>query len=146
MILADPKPQNIDVFAGITCVAPNAAEAAGITGVAGGDDAALEAMGARLLERLHCRYAVVTRGEHGMALFGSDGERLTVPSVARAVYDVSGAGDTVIATLTLALAAGAAIEQAVELANFAAGAVVEKLGTATASAEEILALVDHARD
>ena len=146
LILADPKPQNIDVFAGITCVAPNAAEAAGITGVAAVDDAGLEATGTRLLERLHCRYAVVTRGEHGMALFGSEGERLTVPSVARAVYDVSGAGDTVIATLTLALAAGASIEQAVELANFAAGAVVEKLGTATASAEEILALVDHARD
>ena len=93
---------------------------------------------------LDCRYVVITRGEHGMALFGRDGERLEIPSVARTVYDVSGAGDTVIAVLTLALAAGAPIEQAMQLANFAAGAVVEKLGTATASAEEILALVDHA--
>jgi rfaE bifunctional protein kinase chain/domain len=145
LILADPKPQNIDIFAGITCVAPNAAEAAAVTGIAVDDDAGLEAAGARLLERLRCRYAVVTRGEHGITLFGSDGERLAVPSVARTVFDVSGAGDTVVAVLTLALAAGAAIEQAVELANFAAGAVVEKLGTATASASEILALVDHAR-
>jgi D-beta-D-heptose 7-phosphate kinase/D-beta-D-heptose 1-phosphate adenosyltransferase len=144
LVVVDPKPQNIDLFAGVTCVAPNAAETAAITGVAVDDDAGLERAGARLLERLGCRYAVVTRGEHGMALFGSAGERLTVPSVARTVYDVSGAGDTVVAVLSLALAAGAAIGQAVELANFAAGAVVEKLGTATASADEILALVDHA--
>lgn len=79
-----------------------------------------------------------------MALFGRDGERLQIPSVARTVYDVSGAGDTVIAMLALALAAGAPIEQAMQLANFAAGAVVEKLGTATASPEEILALLDPA--
>ncbi len=78
-----------------------------------------------------------------MSLFGRDGERLNVPSVARTVFDVSGAGDTVVAVLSLALAAGAPIELALHLANFAAGAVVEKLGTATASAEEILALVDH---
>ena len=87
----------------------------------------------------------MTRGEHGMALFGRAGERLQVPSVARTVYDVSGAGDTVIAMLTLALAAGAPIDRAVRLANFAAAAVVEKLGTATASADEILALVEHDR-
>jgi bifunctional ADP-heptose synthase (sugar kinase/adenylyltransferase) len=79
-----------------------------------------------------------------MALFGQKGERLKIPSVARTVYDVSGAGDTVIAVLALALAAGAAIEQAMQLANFAAGVVVEKLGTATASPEEIVALVEPA--
>jgi D-beta-D-heptose 7-phosphate kinase/D-beta-D-heptose 1-phosphate adenosyltransferase len=143
VVLADPKPQNVDLFAGVTCIAPNAHEAAAITGVPIVDDATLEAAGVRLLERLGCRYAVITRGEHGMALFGSDGERLQVPSVARTVYDVSGAGDTVIAVLALALAAGAPVERAMQLANFAAGAVVEKLGTATASAEEIVALVEH---
>ena len=104
----------------------------------------LERAGTRLIEMLDCRYAVITRGEHGMALFGSAGERLQIPSVARTVYDVSGAGDTVIAVLGLALAAGAPIEQAMQLANFAAGAVVAKLGTATASPEEILALLDPA--
>jgi rfaE bifunctional protein kinase chain/domain len=142
LVMADPKPQNIDLFAGVTCVAPNAHEAAAISGIPIVDDASLEAAGTRLLERLHCRYVLITRGEHGMALFGSEGERLQIPSVARTVFDVSGAGDTVIAVLTLALAAGADIELATHLANFAAGAVVEKLGTATASAEEILALVD----
>jgi rfaE bifunctional protein kinase chain/domain len=143
LVVADPKPQNLELFAGVTCVAPNAHEAAMAAGVPIVDDASLEAAGARLLERLKCRYVVITRGEHGMALFGRDGERLQVPSVARTVFDVSGAGDTVVAMLTLALAAGAPIAQATQLANFAAGAVVEKLGTATASAGEILALVEH---
>lgn len=144
LVLADPKPQNIALFRGITCVAPNASEAATITGVAISDDASLERAGLRLIELLDCRYAIITRGEHGMALFGRDGERLQIPSVARTVYDVSGAGDTVIAVLALALAAGAPIEQAMQLANFAAGAVVAKLGTATASPEEILALLEPA--
>ncbi len=144
LVLADPKPQNIGIFTGVTCVAPNAAEAATITGVPITDDASLERAGVRLLDVLACRYALITRGEHGMALFGREGERLAIPSVARTVYDVSGAGDTVIAVLALALSAQAPIEQAMQLANFAAGAVVEKLGTATASAEEILSLVDQA--
>ncbi len=144
LVLADPKPANIALFAGVTCVAPNVAEASTITGIPIVDDASLERAGMRLIELLDCRYAIVTRGEHGMALFGRDGERLQIPSVARTVYDVSGAGDTVIAVLGLALAAGAPIEQAMQLANFAAGAVVAKLGTATASPEEILALLEPA--
>ncbi|MBV8147519.1 MAG: bifunctional hydroxymethylpyrimidine kinase/phosphomethylpyrimidine kinase [Candidatus Eremiobacteraeota bacterium] len=142
LVVADPKPQNIDLFTGSTCVAPNAQEAALIAGIARVDDETLPLVGERLLSRLRCRYVLITRGEHGMALFGKSGERLEIPSVARTVYDVSGAGDTVSAVLTLALAAGAPIELAVQLANFAAGAVVEKLGTATASADEILALLD----
>jgi rfaE bifunctional protein kinase chain/domain len=141
IVAADPKPKNIGLFAGVTVVAPNAAEAAAATGIPLKDDASLERAGAALLAQLGCRYVVITRGERGMALFGAEGERLTVPSVARTVFDVSGAGDTVIAVLTAALAADAPVELALQLANFAAGAVVEKLGTATASPEEILALV-----
>ena len=143
LVLADPKPQNVAMFAGVTCVAPNAQEAAAATGISIVDDASLERAGAALLEQLRCRYVVITRGEHGMSLFGSQGERLDIPSVARKVFDVSGAGDTVIAVLSLALAGGAPIERAMQLANFAAGAVVEKLGTATASGDEILALIEH---
>jgi D-beta-D-heptose 7-phosphate kinase/D-beta-D-heptose 1-phosphate adenosyltransferase len=141
---ADPKPMNMELFKGVTCVAPNAQEAASASGVRIIDEISLERAGSILLERLACRYVVITRGEQGMALFGSRGERMLVPAVARTVYDVSGAGDTVIAVLTLALAADAPIELALQLANFAAGAVVEKLGTATASPDEILALVEHA--
>jgi len=143
VVLADPKPQNLPLFRGVTCVAPNAHEAAQACGFTIADDASLERAGSQLLRMLDCRYVVVTRGEHGMSLFGRDGTRLHIPSVARTVFDVSGAGDTVIAVLSLALAAGAPIELAMQLANYAAGAVVEKLGTATASADEILALVEH---
>jgi D-beta-D-heptose 7-phosphate kinase/D-beta-D-heptose 1-phosphate adenosyltransferase len=141
VVTADPKPRNMALFGGVTCVAPNAGEAADATGIAIKDDASLDRAGTALLEQLACKYVVVTRGERGMALFGADGERLRIPSVARTVFDVSGAGDTVIAVLTLALSAAAPIGLAVQLANFAAGAVVGKLGTATASPAEILALV-----
>ena len=116
-----------------------------ITGIPIIDDASLERAGMRLIELLDCRYAIVTRGEHGMALFGREGERLQIPSVARTVYDVSGAGDTVIAVLGLGARVRRADRQAMQLANFAAGAVVAKLGTATASPEEILALLDPAQ-
>ncbi|HEX8806814.1 MAG TPA: D-glycero-beta-D-manno-heptose-7-phosphate kinase [Candidatus Aquilonibacter sp.] len=143
LVLADPKPQNLDLFTGVTCVAPNVHEAEMACGFKITDDATLERAGAQLLERLRCKYVVITRGEHGMSLFGSQGERLDIPSVARKVFDVSGAGDTVIAVLSLALAGGASIERAMQLANFAAGAVVEKLGTATASDDEIIALIEH---
>jgi rfaE bifunctional protein kinase chain/domain len=143
LVLADPKPQNVSMFAGVTCVAPNVHEASAATGIPIGDSASLERAGAALLAQLQCRYVVITRGDAGMSLFGANGARLDVPSVARKVFDVSGAGDTVIAVLALALAAGAPIERAMQLANFAAGAVVEKLGTATASADEIIALVEH---
>jgi rfaE bifunctional protein kinase chain/domain len=145
IVLADPKPQNLDIFTGVTCVAPNVHEAETATGVKITDEKSLEAAGVRLLRRLKCRYVVITRGEHGMALFGRNGERLSVPSVAHTVYDVSGAGDTVIATLAVALSTGATIKTSMTLANYAAGAVVEKLGTATATSREILTLVRHGR-
>jgi D-beta-D-heptose 7-phosphate kinase/D-beta-D-heptose 1-phosphate adenosyltransferase len=141
VVTADPKPKNVALFAGVTLVAPNAGEASEATGIAIKDEASLERAGSELLARLDCRYVVITRGERGMALFGADGARLLIPAVAHTVFDVSGAGDTVIAVLTAALAAGAPIEQALQLANFAAGVVVEKLGTATASPDEIVALV-----
>ncbi len=143
LVLADPKPQNLDIFSGVTCVAPNEHEAADASGIRITDDSSLVRAGKKLLERLKCKYVVITRGEHGMSLFGAQGERFDIPSVARKVFDVSGAGDTVIAVLSLALAGGASIQNAMQLANFAAGAVVEKLGTATASGDEILALIEH---
>lgn len=145
IVLGDPKPRNLSLFTGVTCVAPNVHEAAVASGVPIVDENSLERAGASLIAQLQCRYVVITRGEHGMSLFGAHGERLHIPSVARTVFDVSGAGDTVIAVLTLALASGASIETATQLANFAAGAVVEKLGTATASSSEILALLEQDR-
>ena len=143
VIAGDPKPQNLDAFAAVDCIAPNAAEAAAASGIAVEDDRDLARAAEALLKRTGCRYVLITRGEHGMTLFSKDGRAFTVPAVARQVYDVSGAGDTVISTLTLALAVGAPIEQAVSLATLAAGVVVEKLGTATATAEEIARFAEH---
>jgi rfaE bifunctional protein kinase chain/domain len=143
VVVADPKPANLALFNGVTCIAPNAAEASSATGIAILDADSLERCGAALLAKLGCRYVLITRGEHGMSLFGTAGERVDVASVARTVYDVSGAGDTVVAVLTLALAARISAETATQLANFAAGTVVGKLGTATASPAEIVALMEH---
>jgi rfaE bifunctional protein kinase chain/domain len=145
VVIADPKPQNLAIFAGVTCIAPNVSEASRASGVAIVDSESLDRAAHALLERLGCRYVLITRGEHGMSLFGADGERFDVPAVARTVYDVSGAGDTVVAVLTLALAAQIPATTATQLANFAAGAVVEKLGTATATPPEIVALMEHDR-
>jgi D-beta-D-heptose 7-phosphate kinase/D-beta-D-heptose 1-phosphate adenosyltransferase len=131
------------MFAGVTCISPNVAEAARASGIAIVDDASLERAGRALLAMLGCRYVLVTRGEHGMSLFGSAGERVDVPAVAHTVFDVSGAGDTVAAVLTLALAAAIPADVATQLANFAAGAVVEKLGTATALPREIIDLMER---
>jgi D-beta-D-heptose 7-phosphate kinase/D-beta-D-heptose 1-phosphate adenosyltransferase len=143
IVVADPKPADVGMFAGVTCVAPNVAEAARASGIAIVDDASLERAARALLTMLGCRFVLVTRGEHGMSLFGAGVERFDVPAVARTVYDVSGAGDTVVAVLTLALAAGIPAEVATQLANFAAGAVVEKLGTATALPQEIVELMER---
>ncbi|HEV2644327.1 MAG TPA: D-glycero-beta-D-manno-heptose-7-phosphate kinase [Candidatus Elarobacter sp.] len=143
VVVADPKPANVAMFAGVTCIAPNAGEASRASGIAIVDDASLDAAARALLRMLGCRWVLITRGEHGMALFGADGARFDVPAVARTVYDVSGAGDTVVAVLTLALAAQIRAETATQLANFAAAAVVEKLGTATATPGEIVALMEH---
>jgi D-beta-D-heptose 7-phosphate kinase/D-beta-D-heptose 1-phosphate adenosyltransferase len=143
IVVADPKPDNVDLFAGVTCIAPNVGEAARAAGVPVNDDASLARAARVLLDRMGCAHVLITRGEAGMSLFGADGSRDDVPAVARTVFDVSGAGDTVVAVLTLALAAGVPIATATRLANFAAGAVVEKLGTATASPAEIIALMEH---
>jgi rfaE bifunctional protein kinase chain/domain len=139
VIAADPKPQNIDAFAGVDWIAPNVAETQTAAGVVIRTDADLARAARILMNRTRARHVLVTRGEQGMSLFSRRERPLWVPALARQVYDVSGAGDTVMSTLTLALAAGASVEQAVTIATLAAGVVVEKLGTATASPKEILA-------
>jgi bifunctional ADP-heptose synthase (sugar kinase/adenylyltransferase) len=90
------------------------------------------------VERARCQNVLITRGEHGLSLVGPDGEA-HYPAVAREVADVTGAGDTVIATLALSLAAGATLSEAAQLANHAAGIVVGRFGPATVSPEELLA-------
>jgi rfaE bifunctional protein kinase chain/domain len=128
-------------FRGMTAVTPNEPEVEAALGISiGHDRGKLEAAGRTLLRRLGCQAVLITRGSDGMALFERGRKPLHVPVHGTdQVADVTGAGDTVIATFTLALAAGATPAEATLLANLAGGIVVMKRGTATVSAEELLA-------
>ncbi len=140
-VLVDPKVRHFTLYRGASLVTPNQAEAEQASEVPVRDEAGLEAAGRTLLRRLRCQAVLITRGEHGMSLFPRVGRTVHIPTTAREVFDVTGAGDTVIATLALALSAGARPVEAALLANHAAGVVVGKLGTATATAAEVLAAV-----
>ena len=130
-------------FRGMTAVTPNEPEVEAALGVSiGHDQRRLEQAGRALLRRLHTQAVLITRGGDGMALFERERPPLHIPIFGSdQVADVTGAGDTVIATFTLALAAGATPAEAGRLANYAGGIVVMKQGTATASAAELVAAV-----
>jgi len=140
-IVVDPKTRLLRHFRPATVVTPNSREAMEATGIPARADEDFEAVGRRLLEILDCPYVLITRGERGMLLLKKDGASLTIPATAREVFDVTGAGDTVTATLALALAAGATMEEAALLSNRAAGVVVGKVGTATLTVQELLEAV-----
>ena len=144
-VALDPKPKRTLAFHGLDLITPNKREALQLAGVEATPHAPFPA--AEVCAKLHERYAtkhlVITLGEDGM-LLSSDGKILkTIPTAAREVYDVSGAGDTSLAGLVLALAAGASLESAAQFANAAAGVVVGKLGTATVTPKELTDYVNH---
>jgi rfaE bifunctional protein kinase chain/domain len=134
-ILVDPKGDDYSRYAGATVVTPNRAELREVVG-RWKSEADLEARAQKLRRELNLQALLLTRSEEGMTLFADDGS-WSVPAQAREVFDVSGAGDTVIATLGVAMAAGMPLRDAVALANRAGGIVVGKLGTATVSYEEL---------
>lgn len=134
-ILVDPKGDDYSRYARATVVTPNRAELREVVG-RWRSEADLEARAQKLRRELELQALLVTRSEEGMTLF-TDAGAWSVPAQAREVFDVSGAGDTVIATLGVMLAAGATLRQAVEAANRAGGIVVGKLGTATVSYDEL---------
>jgi D-glycero-beta-D-manno-heptose-7-phosphate kinase len=137
-VYLDPKVHHADYYRPITLIKPNQHEAELLVGQTIGNEQQLEEAGRKLLKKFNCPYALISRGAAGMSLF--DHERSHYfPTVARDVFDVTGAGDTVIATLAVARAGGAEMEEAVMLANHAAGIVVGKVGTATVSQSELLA-------
>ena len=146
-ILIDSR-HNLAGFRGCTACTPNESEAEQALGEPIGDDPArLEQAGRRLLERTGARGVVVTRGSRGMAVFvgGRPTDHIPIHGTDE-VADVTGAGDTVIATITLALAAGASLYEAARLANYAGGIVVMKRGTATVSRGELLRAIRHDDD
>lgn len=143
LVAMDPKPRKALAYRGFGLMTPNRAEALELAGI--DDEGGLfpaDAVCARIYERYAPRRLVVTLGAEGM-LLSEEGRVLErIPTVAREVFDVSGAGDTVVAALTLALTAGLDFPQAARFANMAAGVVVGKLGTATATPEELLAYLE----
>jgi len=139
-VLVDPKGTDFNRYRGATLLTPNMTEFELVVGRCH-SEAELISKGQQLIAELSLTALLITRSEHGMTLLRKGQEELHFPTKARAVYDVTGAGDTVIATLALAIAAGVNYEQACALANIAAGIVVAKLGTSTVSEAELMAEV-----
>jgi len=139
-ILVDPKLRNFRFYRGATVVTPNTREASEASRVPLVDGSSIEKIGDKLLKELNCKALIITRGEEGMVIFEPSQKPIYVRTEVKEVYDVTGAGDTVIGTLALALGTGARvrIQEAAKLANYAAGIVVGKMGTATTTQEALL--------
>ena len=136
-VLVDPKIPHIDYYTGVTVITPNHHEAEIATNMRVRTEEEARVSARVFRERAHCGAVLMTRGDQGMWLLGSDVEG-HLPAAAREVADVTGAGDTVIATMALALAAGATLAEAARLANEAAGIAVAKFGPATDNPTELL--------
>lgn len=139
--IVDPKPAHASFYRGAPLMTPNTKELAALTGMPAKGDDDLAAAGRTLMDQLGLQGLLVTRSEKGMALFAPDLEHRKpwlIPTEAREVFDVSGAGDTVIAVFSAAISTGADWQDAAMLANAAAGVVVGKMGTATATPAEVL--------
>jgi D-beta-D-heptose 7-phosphate kinase/D-beta-D-heptose 1-phosphate adenosyltransferase len=138
-VLIDPKLRNLNYYRPATLVTPNHHEALRMSNSEDHSDDGSHQAARAIREKLGCDAVLITRGDRGMMLLAADGQPVYVETAAREVYDVTGAGDTVIAALAGALATGATMVEAATLANHAAGIVVGKVGTATATAEELIA-------
>jgi len=138
IISVDPKEEHFKYYRGISVITPNNHEASKAVGFAIRDDATLKKAGEILLNRLNCKIVLITLGENGMAVFQKGKPMKQIPTVAQEVFDVSGAGDTVIASYTLALASGADPIESAHIANCAAGIVVGKVGIAVVTPKELL--------
>ncbi|MFQ5588144.1 MAG: D-glycero-beta-D-manno-heptose-7-phosphate kinase [Nitrospiria bacterium] len=136
-VIVDPKVNHFALYKNVTLVTPNNLEASQASGIDIQDEASLLKAGETILKKLNCQAVLITRGEQGMSLFESDGAVTHIPTDAKEVFDVTGAGDTVLSTLALALAVGAPLSEAARLANLAAGIVVGIVGTATIEREMI---------
>jgi rfaE bifunctional protein kinase chain/domain len=135
-VSVDPKVGHFKFYKNVSLITPNLAEASLASGIEIKDEGSLINAGKTLLKSLSCDAVLITRGEQGMSLF--EKEKVThIPTVTKDVYDVTGAGDTVIAAFTLAYAAGAGMKNAAVIANHAAGIVVTKVGTAVATTDQL---------
>jgi D-beta-D-heptose 7-phosphate kinase/D-beta-D-heptose 1-phosphate adenosyltransferase len=141
IVAVDPKSRSFAMYRPATILTPNKKEAEAASGIPIHDDQSLKQAAEAILAGTKVENLLITRGEEGMSLFRPTGYSRHIPAFAREVFDVTGAGDTVIATLTLAMCAGANPEEAAILANSAAGIVVGKLGTACVTPDELIQAV-----
>ena len=137
-IATDPKIGHFNYYKNLSLLTPNLNEASFGSGIEIKDEETLVDAGRELIKKLNCKSLIITRGDEGMTIFEKSNSITHIKTYAREVYDVSGAGDTVIATLTLCHSAGLSLKEAAVVANHAAGIVVGKLGTAVTNQEEIL--------
>jgi D-glycero-beta-D-manno-heptose-7-phosphate kinase len=145
-VVVDPKVEHMGYYEGVTVITPNHLEAKQAAGFLSTQDVPIEQIGTSLQKRLQCQAVVITRGEEGMSIFEHNGRSWTIPAVARQVYDVTGAGDTVVSTLALAISAKASLPDAAVLANQAAGIVVGMVGTATVTRSQLHEALIHDRN
>jgi D-glycero-beta-D-manno-heptose-7-phosphate kinase len=143
ILTVDPKVKNFPLFQKVTVITPNHHEAAQATGRWIQSEEDMVSVGRQLLGQLQAQSILITRGEKGMTLFQENGEITNIPAMAKEVFDVTGAGDTVISVLTLAMSVGASVKEAAVLSNHAAGIVVGEVGTATLKASELEDAVKH---
>ena len=136
-VAVDPKISQFSLYRGVTVLTPNLFEAAAGAGMVIDSMEALVEAGRRIVERLGCQYLLITRGDQGMTLFKGLDDHAHIPAYSRRVYDVTGAGDTVISTLALALAGGLSMAEGAYLANVAAGVVVGEVGTVPITSEQM---------
>ncbi|NHO53051.1 D-glycero-beta-D-manno-heptose-7-phosphate kinase [Acetobacter estunensis] len=137
-IFVDPKTSHFRHYRGATCITPNARELATAAALPVSTDAEVEGAARKVMKEAEADVILATRSEKGMMLIPASGEAVAIPARAREVFDVSGAGDTVIATMALGVASGMPWPEAMRVANAAAGVVVAKLGTATADIHEVM--------
>ncbi len=138
----DPKPKHKKYYANSTIITPNNTEASELTGISGEEDEEISEMGKTIMAEINSN-VLITRGERGMTLFEKNGNITNIPTKAKEVYDVTGAGDTVVAVLTAALCTGANYFESASLANYAAGIVVGKVGTSSVTIDEIKKSIEN---
>ncbi|MFH1027219.1 MAG: D-glycero-beta-D-manno-heptose-7-phosphate kinase, partial [Pseudomonadota bacterium] len=137
-VLVDPKGNDYIRYSGATLLTPNRKEAETASGIAIRDAASLTQAANAIMDTVGLRHLLITRSEEGMSLFSKGEEAVHIPTVAREVFDVSGAGDTVLAALAVGIASGCGMAEAAKLANVAAGIAVGKLGTSIVTPQEII--------
>ncbi len=144
-VFVDPKVENFKLFSPVTLIAPNHFEAEKFVNHSCLTDEQVERAGQEILNKISTSYLILKRGEHGMTVFEKGKRSFHIPTQAKEVFDVTGAGDTVIATAVVSLLSGASIMESALIANAAAGVVVGKIGTAALSSQELLQALTNKR-